>query len=166
MKKLDADWVEGYSMSYLAHHWLFDPFKWVLSSSVCRFTPAVVCEGPRVLCQSDPPGGAGQSAGGARRRPGSGPERRVPAVLRCHKAVWNILCLLLPLHELAALQHRWGCRDASALGPFYCPLTGNADPPQGCFPTPCWPPVLCFATLTGQGGSLPVFQDSSGQFCL
>uniref|UniRef100_A0A672JID6 Vitamin K-dependent gamma-carboxylase n=1 Tax=Salarias fasciatus TaxID=181472 RepID=A0A672JID6_SALFA len=30
IKKLDADWVEGYSMSYLAHHWLFDPFKWVL----------------------------------------------------------------------------------------------------------------------------------------
>lgn len=27
VKKLDADWVEGYSMSYLAHHWLFDPFK-------------------------------------------------------------------------------------------------------------------------------------------
>uniref|UniRef100_A0A3Q3LXB4 Vitamin K-dependent gamma-carboxylase n=1 Tax=Mastacembelus armatus TaxID=205130 RepID=A0A3Q3LXB4_9TELE len=27
IKKLDADWVEGYSMSYLAHHWLFDPFK-------------------------------------------------------------------------------------------------------------------------------------------
>lgn len=31
VKKLDADWVEGYSMSYLAHHWLFDPFKWVWS---------------------------------------------------------------------------------------------------------------------------------------
>lgn len=30
IKKLDADWVEGYSMSYLAHHWLFDPFKLVL----------------------------------------------------------------------------------------------------------------------------------------
>lgn len=27
VKKLDADWVEGYSMGYLAHHWLFDPFK-------------------------------------------------------------------------------------------------------------------------------------------
>lgn len=33
VKKLDADWVEGYSMSYLAHHWLFDPFKWVWSDS-------------------------------------------------------------------------------------------------------------------------------------
>lgn len=30
VKKLDADWVEGYSMSYLAHHWLFDPFKVML----------------------------------------------------------------------------------------------------------------------------------------
>uniref|UniRef100_A0A8C3A5R9 Vitamin K-dependent gamma-carboxylase n=1 Tax=Cyclopterus lumpus TaxID=8103 RepID=A0A8C3A5R9_CYCLU len=30
LKKLDADWVEGYSMSYLAHHWLFDPFKVIL----------------------------------------------------------------------------------------------------------------------------------------
>ncbi|XP_076614066.1 vitamin K-dependent gamma-carboxylase [Chaetodon auriga] len=30
IKKLDADWVEGYSMSYLAHHWLFDPFKLIL----------------------------------------------------------------------------------------------------------------------------------------
>lgn len=32
VKKLDADWVEGYSMSYLAHHWLFDPFKLVFFS--------------------------------------------------------------------------------------------------------------------------------------
>ncbi|KAK2871355.1 hypothetical protein Q8A67_023882 [Cirrhinus molitorella] len=30
VKKLDADWVEGYSMKYLAHHWLFDPFKFIL----------------------------------------------------------------------------------------------------------------------------------------
>ncbi|XP_077441759.1 vitamin K-dependent gamma-carboxylase [Vanacampus margaritifer] len=30
VKKLDADWMEGYSMSYLAHHWLFDPFKAIL----------------------------------------------------------------------------------------------------------------------------------------
>lgn len=30
IKKLDADWVEGYSMGYLAHHWLFDPFKVIL----------------------------------------------------------------------------------------------------------------------------------------
>ncbi|KAM3874307.1 vitamin K-dependent gamma-carboxylase [Diretmus argenteus] len=30
IKKLDADWVEGYSMSYLANHWLFDPFKIIL----------------------------------------------------------------------------------------------------------------------------------------
>ncbi|KAG7282608.1 hypothetical protein CRUP_018727 [Coryphaenoides rupestris] len=31
IKKLDADWVEGYSMSYLAHHWLFEPFTMILS---------------------------------------------------------------------------------------------------------------------------------------
>ncbi|KAL2079748.1 hypothetical protein ACEWY4_025492 [Coilia grayii] len=30
VKKLDADWVEGYSMGFLAHHWLFDPFKLIL----------------------------------------------------------------------------------------------------------------------------------------
>ncbi|KAJ8286789.1 hypothetical protein GJAV_G00043300 [Gymnothorax javanicus] len=30
IKKLDSDWVGGYSMSYLAHHWLFDPFKLIL----------------------------------------------------------------------------------------------------------------------------------------
>uniref|UniRef100_A0A8C2H438 Vitamin K-dependent gamma-carboxylase n=1 Tax=Cyprinus carpio TaxID=7962 RepID=A0A8C2H438_CYPCA len=30
VKKLDADWVEGYSMKYLAHHWLFEPFKLIL----------------------------------------------------------------------------------------------------------------------------------------
>ncbi|XP_061886908.1 vitamin K-dependent gamma-carboxylase [Entelurus aequoreus] len=30
IKKLDADWMEGYSMSYLAHHWLFDPFRMIL----------------------------------------------------------------------------------------------------------------------------------------
>lgn len=30
VKKLDADWVEGYSMKYLVHHWLFDPFKLIL----------------------------------------------------------------------------------------------------------------------------------------
>ncbi|XP_041825213.1 vitamin K-dependent gamma-carboxylase [Melanotaenia boesemani] len=34
IKKLDADWVEGYSMSYLAHHWLFDPFKVILPVEV------------------------------------------------------------------------------------------------------------------------------------
>uniref|UniRef100_A0A8C5LZ46 Vitamin K-dependent gamma-carboxylase n=1 Tax=Leptobrachium leishanense TaxID=445787 RepID=A0A8C5LZ46_9ANUR len=27
IKKLDADWVEGYSMGSLSRHWLFDPFK-------------------------------------------------------------------------------------------------------------------------------------------
>ena len=27
IKKLDADWVEGYSMEYLSRHWLFSPFK-------------------------------------------------------------------------------------------------------------------------------------------
>lgn len=27
LKKLDADWVGGYSMSSLARHWLFSPFR-------------------------------------------------------------------------------------------------------------------------------------------
>lgn len=27
VKKLDADWVEGYSMEHLSRHWLFGPFK-------------------------------------------------------------------------------------------------------------------------------------------
>lgn len=27
VKKLDADWVEGYSMEHLSRHWLFNPFK-------------------------------------------------------------------------------------------------------------------------------------------
>ncbi|KAJ8260633.1 hypothetical protein COCON_G00163560 [Conger conger] len=30
IKKLDSDWVGGYSMQHLAHHWLFDPFKLIL----------------------------------------------------------------------------------------------------------------------------------------
>ncbi|XP_062913193.1 vitamin K-dependent gamma-carboxylase isoform X1 [Mobula hypostoma] len=34
VKKLDADWVEGYSMNQLAQHWLFDPFKLVLSEEL------------------------------------------------------------------------------------------------------------------------------------
>ncbi|XP_043940230.1 vitamin K-dependent gamma-carboxylase [Protopterus annectens] len=34
LKKLDADWVEGYSMGNLAHHWLFDPFKLILSEEM------------------------------------------------------------------------------------------------------------------------------------
>lgn len=27
VKKLDADWVGGYSMENLSRHWLFSPFK-------------------------------------------------------------------------------------------------------------------------------------------
>lgn len=27
LKKLDADWVGGYSMSSLGRHWLFAPFR-------------------------------------------------------------------------------------------------------------------------------------------
>jgi vitamin K-dependent gamma-carboxylase len=27
VKKLDADWVGGYSMEHLSRHWLFSPFK-------------------------------------------------------------------------------------------------------------------------------------------
>lgn len=48
VKKLDADWVEGYSMSYLAHHWLFDPFKWVWSEQPGGFgaSAAVALERP------------------------------------------------------------------------------------------------------------------------
>ncbi|XP_047637590.1 vitamin K-dependent gamma-carboxylase isoform X2 [Phacochoerus africanus] len=34
VKKLDADWVEGYSMEYLSRHWLFSPFKLVLSEEM------------------------------------------------------------------------------------------------------------------------------------
>ncbi|XP_006625583.2 vitamin K-dependent gamma-carboxylase [Lepisosteus oculatus] len=34
IKKLDSDWVGGYSMGYLSHHWLFDPFKLVLSEEM------------------------------------------------------------------------------------------------------------------------------------
>uniref|UniRef100_A0A8C2QX78 Vitamin K-dependent gamma-carboxylase n=1 Tax=Capra hircus TaxID=9925 RepID=A0A8C2QX78_CAPHI len=34
IKKLDADWVEGYSMEYLSRHWLFSPFKLVLSEEM------------------------------------------------------------------------------------------------------------------------------------
>ncbi|XP_074838044.1 vitamin K-dependent gamma-carboxylase [Carettochelys insculpta] len=34
LKKLDADWVEGYSMGSLSRHWLFDPFKLVLSEEM------------------------------------------------------------------------------------------------------------------------------------
>ncbi|XP_069475149.1 vitamin K-dependent gamma-carboxylase isoform X2 [Ambystoma mexicanum] len=34
LKKLDADWVEGYSMGSLSRHWLFDPFKLVLSDEM------------------------------------------------------------------------------------------------------------------------------------
>uniref|UniRef100_A0A8C5KLC0 Gamma-glutamyl carboxylase n=1 Tax=Jaculus jaculus TaxID=51337 RepID=A0A8C5KLC0_JACJA len=34
VKKLDADWVEGYSMEHLSRHWLFSPFKLVLSEEL------------------------------------------------------------------------------------------------------------------------------------
>ncbi|XP_055972653.1 vitamin K-dependent gamma-carboxylase [Sorex fumeus] len=34
VKKLDADWVGGYSMEYLSRHWLFNPFKLVLSEEM------------------------------------------------------------------------------------------------------------------------------------
>ncbi|XP_078421916.1 vitamin K-dependent gamma-carboxylase isoform X2 [Cetorhinus maximus] len=34
IKKLDTDWVCGYSMNHLAHHWLFDPFKLVLTEEL------------------------------------------------------------------------------------------------------------------------------------
>ncbi|XP_038609868.1 vitamin K-dependent gamma-carboxylase [Tachyglossus aculeatus] len=34
VKKLDADWVGGYSMSSLSRHWLFSPFKLVLSEEM------------------------------------------------------------------------------------------------------------------------------------
>ncbi|MBN3276865.1 VKGC carboxylase, partial [Polyodon spathula] len=34
LKKLDFDWIGGYSMHYLANHWLFDPFKLVFSEEM------------------------------------------------------------------------------------------------------------------------------------
>ncbi|PKK17277.1 gamma-glutamyl carboxylase, partial [Columba livia] len=34
LKKLDADWVGGYSMNSLARHWLFAPFRLVLSEAL------------------------------------------------------------------------------------------------------------------------------------
>ncbi|XP_067879063.1 vitamin K-dependent gamma-carboxylase isoform X2 [Heterodontus francisci] len=34
LKKLDADWVQGYSMNHLGRHWLFNPFKMVLSEDL------------------------------------------------------------------------------------------------------------------------------------
>ncbi|KAF6103507.1 gamma-glutamyl carboxylase [Phyllostomus discolor] len=34
VKKLDADWVEGYSMEHLSRHWLFSPFKLILSEEM------------------------------------------------------------------------------------------------------------------------------------
>uniref|UniRef100_A0A8C3LCC0 Vitamin K-dependent gamma-carboxylase n=1 Tax=Chrysolophus pictus TaxID=9089 RepID=A0A8C3LCC0_CHRPC len=34
LKKLDADWVGGYSMGSLARHWLFSPFRLVLSEEL------------------------------------------------------------------------------------------------------------------------------------
>lgn len=34
VKKLDADWVEGYSMENLSRHWLFSPFKLILSEEM------------------------------------------------------------------------------------------------------------------------------------
>ncbi|XP_068957189.1 vitamin K-dependent gamma-carboxylase isoform X2 [Petaurus breviceps papuanus] len=34
VKKLDADWIGGYSMGNLSRHWLFDPFKLVLSEGM------------------------------------------------------------------------------------------------------------------------------------
>nr|KAF6446853.1 gamma-glutamyl carboxylase [Rousettus aegyptiacus] len=34
VKKLDADWMEGYSMENLSRHWLFSPFKLVLSEEM------------------------------------------------------------------------------------------------------------------------------------
>ncbi|KAG9488825.1 hypothetical protein GDO78_005035 [Eleutherodactylus coqui] len=34
IKKLDSDWVEGYSMGSLSRHWLFDPFKLFMSEEM------------------------------------------------------------------------------------------------------------------------------------
>ena len=31
LKKLDPDWLSGYSMESLAHHWVFSPFKYLMS---------------------------------------------------------------------------------------------------------------------------------------
>lgn len=59
-----------------------------------------------VISQTDPSCGAGKPAGGARRWPCSGSDRRLPAVFRRHTALWVFLCQLLPLYELSALQYR------------------------------------------------------------
>ncbi|XP_041478309.1 vitamin K-dependent gamma-carboxylase-like [Lytechinus variegatus] len=31
LKKLDADWIGGYSMEYLSKHWIFEPFRFMLT---------------------------------------------------------------------------------------------------------------------------------------
>ncbi|GLG93989.1 Vitamin K-dependent gamma-carboxylase [Gryllus bimaculatus] len=31
LKKIDKDWLEGYSMTHLNQHWIFEPFKLILS---------------------------------------------------------------------------------------------------------------------------------------
>ncbi|KAM8794595.1 LOW QUALITY PROTEIN: vitamin K-dependent gamma-carboxylase [Eudromia elegans] len=46
LKKLDADWLGGYSMGSLARHWLFAPFKLVLSEEA---TSLVVVHGGGLL---------------------------------------------------------------------------------------------------------------------
>ncbi|KAL8587542.1 hypothetical protein ACOMHN_000948 [Nucella lapillus] len=33
LKKLDVDWVNGYSMTYLSSHWVFNPFKLLMTES-------------------------------------------------------------------------------------------------------------------------------------
>ncbi|XP_051786426.1 vitamin K-dependent gamma-carboxylase [Erpetoichthys calabaricus] len=34
VKKLDGDWVGGYSMNYLSQHWLFDPFRLIFTDEM------------------------------------------------------------------------------------------------------------------------------------
>ena len=42
LKKLDSDWVSGYSMSELSKHWVFAPFTWVLPLEICTFFVLVI----------------------------------------------------------------------------------------------------------------------------
>uniref|UniRef100_A0A2I3GLF2 Vitamin K-dependent gamma-carboxylase n=1 Tax=Nomascus leucogenys TaxID=61853 RepID=A0A2I3GLF2_NOMLE len=52
VKKLDADWVEGYSMEYLSRHWLFSPFKLCLNKKkeeLLSFSVEHLGEWPRKL---------------------------------------------------------------------------------------------------------------------
>lgn len=35
LKKTEFDWLNGYSMSSMSHHWVFDPFRYHNSDLLC-----------------------------------------------------------------------------------------------------------------------------------